>query len=39
MANVKVSDIAKELGIFREGDRAITGAELDMMDDDAIINL
>lgn len=30
---VTASAIAKELGILLDGDRAITGAELDAMDD------
>ena len=37
---VTASAIAKELGILREGDRAITGAELDLMNDtqlDAVV--
>ncbi|MBQ8852207.1 MAG: cation-translocating P-type ATPase, partial [Oscillibacter sp.] len=33
---VTASAIAKELGILRQGDRAITGAELDAMDDEAL---
>ena len=33
---VTASAIAKELGILSVGQRAITGAELDMMDDDAL---
>ncbi|MBQ8390507.1 MAG: cation-translocating P-type ATPase, partial [Oscillibacter sp.] len=33
---VTASAIAKELGILRQGDRAITGTELDAMDDEAL---
>ncbi len=33
---VTASAIAKDLGILREGDRAITGAQLDEMTDDAL---
>ena len=35
---VTAAAIAKELGIMREGDRAITGAELDRMSDDELLD-